>query len=441
MRKSLIDIFDSFYFIGIGGVSMSGLAKYLLYKGKKVCGCDTVASVYTDELISDGIKVSIGEISDSIKDFDVIVYTDAIPASNVQRREAEELDKIILSRGQLLYEISRGFGTVIAVSGCHGKTTCTSMLAHIFLAAGKKFFAHIGGRDVVLANSFFCGTDYFITEACEYKKNFLLLRPNIAVLLNSGADHLECYGSIENLKAAYKQFIKNSDLSVTLCGDDTVGDFTFGYGKNAEFCAKNISSSDGRYSFTLYQRAERLGRVSLSVDGKHNVLNALAAASVALLAGISFRYVQEGLADFGGVERRFERIGVVNGAKCIADYAHHPDEIAASLRTAKKTTEGKIFVVFQPHTYSRTKLLFKEFVKVLSPIENLMIYRTFAAREYFDDEGSALTLSHGIKKSRYGHDPQDIVRFISRAKSGDCVLFLGAGDIYDIAKSIIAELS
>lgn len=441
MSNSLIDIFESFYFIGIGGVSMSGLAKYLIYRGKKVGGSDLVSSVYTEELIYNGVCVKVGDIEESVKDFDVIVYTDAVSENNAQLKEAEKLDKIILSRGQLLYEISRGFGTVIAVSGCHGKTTCTSMLAHIFLAAGKKFFAHIGGRDIVFANSFFCGTDYLITEACEYKKNFLLLRPNIAVLLNSGADHLECYGSIENLRAAYQQFIKNADLSITLGSDETVGDITFGYGKNSDFAAKNISSSDGRYSFTMYEGNRRLGRISLSVDGKHNVLNALAAACVAINAGIAFRYVQEGLADFCGVERRFERIGLINGARCIADYAHHPDEIAAALKTAKCAADGKMYVVFQPHTYSRTKLLFNEFVKVLSQIDNLLIYRTFAAREYFDDTGSALTLSHGIKKSHYGDDPQDIIKFLSRVKPGDCVLFLGAGDIYDISKQIISQLS
>lgn len=420
---------------------MSGLAKYLVYRGKKVGGCDLVQSVYTEELKKCGIDVKCGEVSESIKNYEVIVYTDAVPESNTQLKEAENLGKIILSRGQLLYEISRLFGKVIAVSGCHGKTTCTAMLAHIFQAAGKKFFAHIGGRDIVFANCFYCGNDYLITEACEYKKNFLLLKPNISVLLNCGADHLECYGSIENLRAAYAQFIRNADFSVTLGGDCVTGDVTFGYGKNVDFCAKNISSSDGRYSFTVYGEGERLGRISLSVDGKHNVLNALAAAAVAVSAGIKFRYVQEGLADFCGVERRFERIGYVNGARCIADYAHHPDEIAAALRTAKKTTDGKIFVVFQPHTYSRTKLLFKEFLKVLSPLDNLLIYRTFAAREFFDDSGSALTLSNAMKKSRYGDDPKDITRFISSAKAGDCVLFLGAGDIYEIGKKAVSELS
>ena len=440
MRNSLIDIFDSFYFIGIGGVSMSALAKYLIYRGKKVSGSDLVSSVYTDELIFLGASVKIGEVTDSVENFDVIVYTDAVQENNVQLKEAEKIDKIILSRGQLLYEISRGFGTVIAVSGCHGKTTCTSMLAHIFLAAGKKFFAHIGGRDLVFANSFFCGTDYLITEACEYKKNFLLLRPNVAILLNSGADHLECYGSIENLRAAYRQFVNNADLSVTLAEDEAVGDITFGYGKNTDICAKNISSSDGRYSFSVYKKSKCLGRVSLSVDGKHNILNALAAACAALSVGISFRYVQEGLADFCGVERRFERIGLINGARCVADYAHHPDEIVASLKTAKHSTQGKIYVIFQPHTYSRTKLLFKEFVKVLSSVDNLLIYRTFAAREYFDDAGSALTLSHSIKKSIYADDPDDIVKFLSTVKSGDCVLFLGAGDIYEISKRVVNEL-
>ena len=415
---------------------MSALAKHLALKGKIVAGSDICDSVFVRELQSAGIKVEAGSVRGSVKDFDVVVYTDAVKDNDIQLEEARILNKVVLSRGQLLYEISRNFQKVIAVSGCHGKTTCTAMLAHIFLAADKKFCAHIGGRDIKLNNHFYCGSDYFICEACEYKRNFLLLKPDVAVILNSRPDHLECYGSEEELKKCYLSFADSAEVKVSLFGD-VGGGLTFGYDKNADYHAENIAETCGKYSFNAYEGDCKLGKINLSVFGKHNVLNALAAIAVARSAQISFNAIKEGLFCFEGVERRFERIGNINGAECIADYAHHPDEIRASLRTARKIASGRIFTVFQPHTYSRTKLLFKNFVRVLAPLNNLMIYRTFAAREYFDDAGSALTLSQKLKKSRYGDDVRDICDFIKNAGAGDIVLFLGAGDIYDIAKGLV----
>ncbi len=434
--------YDKIYFIGIGGVSMSALAKYLKITGKTVAGSDICESVFTRSLQSLGIAVETGDERGSVKDFDLIVYTDAVRENDRQLCEAVELGKPVISRGQLLYEVSRTFGTVIAVSGCHGKTTCTSMLAHIFSAAKKKFCAHIGGNDCAFSNSYYCGDDYFITEACEYKKNFLLLKPHIAVVLNSDADHLECYGNAEKLKRAYAEFADGADIAVSLYKDGAVeGGITFGYDKNARFNARNIKNIAGIYSFSAYEGDNMLGNVRLNVYGKHNILNALAAIAVARSAGIDFCDIAAGLADFCGVERRFEKIGYIGGVNYFADYAHHPTEIRATLRTARKITRGRLFIVFQPHTYSRTKNLFKQFVRALSMQNNLLIYRTYAAREYFDDAGSALTLSNAIKKSRYGECERDIVNFISRATEGDTVIFLGAGDIYDIAKNIVRNLS
>lgn len=417
---------------------MSGLAKYLLSIGKRVGGSDLCESEYTDSLSACGADISIGRVRDSVRDYNLIVYTDAIKDNDERLCEARELNKEIISRGQLLYEISRDFDKVIAVSGCHGKTTCTAMLAHIFFAAGKKFASHIGGNDLTF-NNFFCnGKDFFITEACEYKKNFLLLKPNIAIILNSGADHLECYGSLDALKEAYLEFADGADVTVSLyCDLPITYGLSFGFDKSADYYAKDIRNIGGIYSFSLFEGATELGKIDLNIYGKHNVLNAVAAAAAARCTGISFRYIREGLANFNGVERRFERIGTYMDAECIADYAHHPDEIRATVRTAKAITEGRLFVIFQPHTYSRTKSLFKQFVKVLSPLNNLLIYRTFAAREYFDDAGSALTLSQKVKKSRYGDVMEDIVDFISKAGENDTILFLGAGDIYFIAKEIL----
>ena len=440
MLKGICSKFSSFYFVGIGGVSMSALAKFLLSCGKNVEGSDIIDSENTEELRKLGVRVSIGDNRGSIDKFDVIVYTDAVRENDIQLCEAQRLGKIMLSRGQLLYEVSRNFKSVIAVSGCHGKTTCTSMLAHIFNAADKKMCAHIGGRDLTFGNLVYKGNDFFITEACEYKKNFLLIKPNIAVVLNSMADHLECYGSVEELKKSYKQFADSADVKVCLYGDIDVGGLTFGFDRNADYYARKITEENGRYSFSAYEGDCELGNISLNTYGKHNILNALAAIAVARSAQIPFKYIRKGLMDFKGVERRFENIGNIRGVTFIADYAHHPDEIRASIRTAKQITSGKLFVVFQPHTYSRTKNLFKQFVSVLSPLNNLLIYRTYAAREYYDDAGSALTLSQHLKKSCYGDDEQDLIDFILNASAGDSVIFLGAGDIYDVAKRTLARL-
>lgn len=420
---------------------MSSLAKYLLYCGKTVAGYDRESSEYTLELEKSGVKIAIGNEIDSVKDFEVVIYTDAVGDGDKRLKEARRLEKYVISRGQFLYEVSRCFNCVIAVSGCHGKTTCVSMLAHIFNAAKRKFAAHIGGRDLAFKNFCAYGNEYFITEACEYKKNFLLLKPDVAVILNSEPDHLECYGNAERLKEAYLQFAASAQITVGLYKDLPVTHgVTFGFDGAADYSAKRIKCVDGEYLFTVCEGGRELGEIKLKVAGKHNVLNALAAIAVARCQGISFESTATGLAEFCGVERRFEKIGLYNGADCIADYAHHPDEIRAAIRTARKLNQnGKVFVVFQPHTYSRTKNLFKRFVKVFSQVNNLFIYKTFAAREYFDDAGSAYTLSESIKKSRYGENTRDIYDFIGAAGKGDTVLFLGAGDIYFIAKSIIEK--
>ena len=281
MRLKFTDKFDSFYFIGIGGVSMSGLAKYLISLGKRVGGSDITANAYTAELAALGAKVSIEPDIDSIADYDLIVYTDAVRDNDVRLLEAEGLNKEIVSRGVLLYEISRCFKKVIAVSGCHGKTTCCSMLAHIFSAAEKKFASHIGGNDLTFSNFYCNGHDFFITEACEYKKNFLLLNPDVAVILNSEPDHLECNGSETALKQAYIGFAESAETAVSLYCDLPIGGaVNFGFDKSADYFAKNIKFADGIYSFTAFEKGNELGPVRLRVYGKHNVLNALAAVVV-----------------------------------------------------------------------------------------------------------------------------------------------------------------
>lgn len=440
MLDHFLDTYDRFYFIGIGGVSMSALAKLLRSYGKFVTGCDAVQNEYTEELEKCGIRVGDGESTEGLEECQIVVYTDAVKDNNLQLETARNAGKYIVSRAGLLYEISRRYRNVVAVAGCHGKTTCTAMLSHVMYAAGKEFTCHIGGRDRIFSNMFRRGDDYFISEACEYNKNFLSLKPQTAIILNSDADHLECYGNLEQLKISYLKFAENADRVIALYGDLPIGDgVTFGFDDRADYYAKSIRSEKGKYSFTAYEGQSELGKISLDVCGKHHVLNALAAIAAAREEGIPFAMIKVGLESFGGVERRFENIGSFNGADCIADYAHHPNEIRAAIKTAKQITEGELFVVFQPHTYSRTKSLFKDFVRTLASVRYLLVYKTFAAREYFDDAGSALTLSQALKRARYGEGKEDIVHFIGKAKKGDTVLFLGAGDIYYIAKRIASR--
>ncbi len=416
---------------------MSAIAKYLLSLGKRVGGSDIAANEYTDELTSLGVDTFFDNGTGEIENYDFVVYTDAINENDLRLKRALELSKPAMSRGPFLYEVSKSFKTVIGISGCHGKTTCCSMLAHIFAAAGKAFAAHIGGKDLMYSNFYCSGYDYFITEACEYKKNFLYLKPSVAIILNSGADHIECYGSEEALKAAYIEFASRARSTVALYGDlSGLNAISFGLDKSADYSAVNVRSQGGITSFTVCEKGERHEGFNLKVYGEHNILNALAATAAARAEGISFDCIKAGLSSFTGVERRFEKLDEICGVKYYADYAHHPDELRASLKTVRKINGGRLFVVFQPHTYSRTKLLFKQFVGALSSLENLLIYKTFAAREYFDDAGSALTLSQSIKRSRYGDCEEDISEFISSAEMGDTVLFLGAGDIYYIAKRL-----
>lgn len=427
---------NSFFFVGIGGVSMSALAKILLNIGKRVSGYDRVCGQSVQALKALGVEVS-NNLNVDISGFDCVVYTDAIAGNNAILLNARRMNKLILSRGKLLAELCNGFSCVIAVAGCHGKTTCTAMLAHVFKEADLSFSAHIGGEDLSFNNAYIGGNDYFVTEACEFKRNFLELKPDIGIVLNSDADHLDCYGTAENVKNSYGQFANQSKSAIRLYGESREGGITFGLDDRATYYAKKIKNENGKFNFIAYENGKELGKIYLNVPGKHNVLNALAALAAARSVGIEFEVISKGIYNFKGVSRRFECIGQINNADCIADYAHHPNEIKAALKTVRLVNRGDLYVIFQPHTYSRTKMLFKEFVGVLSSVKRLMVYKTYAAREYYDDAGSALTLSKALKRSRYGDSPEDIISFTSRCKAGDAVLILGAGDIYDIARRIV----
>ena len=424
---------------------MSGLALFLQKQGFCVAGSDIAAGSMTAKLEEEGIRVHYGHAPERIGIADAVVVNSAIAEDDVELAEARRRNIPVYSRAELLHLVAACFENSVGIAGCHGKTTATAMCAHVLEECSGSCTAHIGGEDSDYGNFHLGGDKYFVTEACEYKGNFLKLDPDVAVVLNTDKDHLECYGSAENLRAAYAEFARRADGAI-VCGEDDIvhmvrPSLTFGMSDEFDISAANVRSSGGRYSFHLRICGETFEKIKLNVYGRHNIYNALAAAAVAEYYGYPPSFTAEGLKKFRGIRRRFEQIGRINGAELIADYAHHPREIAAAFQTAREICGGRLFVVFQPHTYSRTKLLFDDFVSVLSGAENLVIYKTYAAREYFDAAGSALTLSEHLPNSLYIESVRELEIYLRCSLgAGDVALFLGAGDIYFAAKQIAHNL-
>lgn len=438
------------YFIGIGGVSMSALAKLLRCTGYQVSGSDAVCNESVESLKNTGVFVRTGEfggeVCEALKNAETVVYTDAISKKDGELLYAQKSGKKILKRGELLSLVSKKFSYSTAVAGSHGKTTCTAMCAHILKAVRAPFAAHIGGEDSRFGNFYINGFEHFLTEACEYKKNLLALTPDRAIVLNVDLDHMECYEGEADLVDTFRTFCQKSKTAF-ICADDKrsekLGDFpTFGI-KNpfADYRAVDLKQTGERYSFTLHEYGRELCRIRLSCVGFCNIYNALAAFAAMRSYGFDAQEIVQGIEDFRAVKRRYEEIGKYKGGSFVCDYAHHPKEILSTIATAQKATKKRLFVVFQPHTYSRTKLLMEEFVKVLSPIRNLVVYQTYAAREKYDEAGSAQTLSARVG-SIYAENVVALKTFLEKTlKDGDEVLFLGAGDIYYVAKFVLKELN
>lgn len=449
MQLSNFDNIRKFYFIGIGGISMSALAKYLLACGCEVSGSDMASGEQTEELISSGVKVrfSIDADNADLKSAEAVIYTSAIPENHAELKAARESGKLILKRAELLKLVCGAFSHVTAVAGSHGKTTCTAMCAHILKETNVLFAAHIGGEDSEFGNFYMSGHDFFVTEACEYKKNLLEIEADNAVLLNIDRDHMECYRDMDDLTDTFRAYCGKAKTAFVCADDERCRAWTefstFGIeNSSADYRALDIRQSGEKYSFTVSEYGKTLCRIRLNAAGRCNVYNALAAFAAMRRYGFDEKEICRGLETFTAVKRRFESIGSYAAASFICDYAHHPREIAATVATAEKMCRGKLYVVFQPHTYSRTKLLMEDFVRALRPVENLMVYKTYPAREYFDAEGSAKTLAQNVGNCLYAESIRELKTWLKTTlQPGDVVLFLGAGDIYYAAQYLLKELN
>lgn len=440
---SLIGQLSSVYFIGIGGISMSAMAKYLANIGVLVSGSDKELNSQVISLKKSGVKVYKKFGKTAIDKSDMVVYTSAISEDNLELKYAKKTGKNIYKRSEFLAEILKDFSNSIAVSGSHGKTTATSMLSHVLIKANLRPTCFIGGLDKKLSNFYMGEKGFAVIEACEYKKNFLDLKPTVSVILNMDNDHLDSYANMDDMVIAFNVFSKNTVSFVNAddvyCKNLSLNtSITFGIRESASYTAKYILGKDGFYSFTAYAYGVKKGRINLKVFGKHNVYNALSVIAVADYLRVPFKVIKSGIESFLGVSRRMEHMGIRNKIPYFCDYAHHPTEIKAVLSELK---DDKTLIVFQPHTYSRTRILMNDFISALKNGQRVIIYKTYPAREKFDEKGSAYTLYKNLLGAKvnvsYADKKDELIQKIDALKNVDKVLVLGAGDIYEITKEIL----
>jgi len=441
------------HFVGIGGISMSALAEILLLRGYKVSGSDIRHSHLTQSLMDHGATVAIGHDAKNVDGADVLVYTAAVKEDNPELVRARELNIPCFERAVLLGVIMRAYKHSIGISGTHGKTTTTSMISQILVAQDLDPTCLVGGVLSSIGGNIRVGSsDYLVTEACEYVDSFLSMSPNIAVVLNVEEDHLDYFKDINHIKSSFKKFVSLCGKTGTAvaCGDDkNVRDVVSDakckvllYGidsENLDIQAKNIKTGENRCpEFDVYYKNEFYAHVALSVPGRHNILNALACCGVCISIGIDAEAYANGVALFVGTRRRFERVGTVNGAAVIDDYAHHPTEIRATLTAARSMGYNKIYCIFQPHTYTRTIAFFDDFIDALSLADTAIYTDIYAAREKNLTGLSSESLAERSKNGIYISSFEDVDRYIrSVATKDDLVITMGAGNVYQIYELLI----
>ncbi len=451
--------YKNIHMIGIGGTSMSGIAEILKKWGFNITGSDTQASDVTNKLIESGINVVIGHDPSLVAVADLVVYSAAIRPDDVELVSAHELNIPTVERKDILGEITKGFRNTICVSGTHGKSTTTSMVSMCFLQAKKDPTIQVGAvLDEIGGNYRVGNSENFIIEACEYSESFLSFYPKAEIILNIDNDHLDYYKSIDNIIAAFIKYIKllpDDGILVYNADDEHCAHFsqytkakslTFGINKlNANYVAKNISyDKNGYASFDVYHNNVFYKTFKLSVPGKHNVYNALACIALCDEFGLDKGDIKEGLQKYTGVKRRFEYLGEVNGAKVYDDYGHHPTEILAVANALKKKKYNHSWVIFQPHTYSRTKALLDDFARCLTNFDNIIVTDIYAARETNTYGISSRDIVNKIdslgRKAYYIPNFDDIVDFIKRnAKENDVIITQGAGTITKVGHKLVGK--
>ena len=445
------------HFIGIGGISMSGLAEILLGEDFVISGSDSKSSPLTQALEKKGATIYYGQRATNITDdVDVVVYTAAIHPDNPEFACAKEKGLPMLTRAELLGQIMRNYDTPVAISGTHGKTTTTSMVSHILLAGDCDPTISVGGILPAIGGNIRVGnSETFVTEACEYTNSFLSFFPKISIILNMDADHLDFFKDIDDIRHSFRRFAELLPADGTLIinadtpkYEDIIRDLpcnviTYGLEHDADYQAADITYDKyGHASFSVLRNGVKVGSYYLKVPGIHNVSNALAAIALGHLLGLSEEVIIKGLGSFTGTDRRFQYKGEVAGVTIVDDYAHHPTEIEATLHAAHNYPHKKLWCVFQPHTYSRTIAFLDDFAKALSLCDHVIVTDIYAARE--KDTGIVSSKDIVDRMADYDVDVHyikefdDIEKFILKnCKKNDLLITMGAGNVDSIGNSLV----
>lgn len=450
--------YKNIHMIGIGGVSMSGIAAILVNWGFTVTGSDASNVEAINSLNLRGIHAVLGHNLEDLAKADIVVYSAAISKEDPEMLAAKRLNIPTIERADFLGELTRCYKDTICISGTHGKTTTTSMVSLCFLAALKDPSIQVGAYLNVIDGNYKVGnSEHFIIEACEYVESFLKFSPRAEIILNIDNDHLDYFKTFENVKNAFIKYVKllpNNGVLI-LNGDDNncldlsnyTNAKTLTYGitnQNSDFIAKNITFGENGFpQFEVYYKNSLLGNIKLSVPGIHNVLNSLACIALCTEYGIDIESIQSALAKFTGAHRRFEYKGKINNiANVYDDYGHHPTEIIATANSLKNKKYNKSWVIFQPHTYSRTKNLLDEFAEALLSFDNIIVLDIYAARENntygITSEDLVTKINSLEQKAIYIPDFSDCVSYIKEnVKENDIVLTLGAGTVTEIGPMLI----
>lgn len=450
-----IDEAKRIHLIGIGGCSMNGLARILKSQGHVVTGSDRERTAFTDALDQEGIRYSVGHTGEYLDGADLVIYSAAIKPDNPERVLAREKGIPELERSVALGQISERFREVVAVAGCHGKTTITSMLAIINELAQTDATIHVGGFVEFLGGGVRVGgRELFVTEACEYVESFLTLKPTIALVSNIDDDHLDYYKDIDAIVAAFDKFLAllPEDGLLVACADDPrvvalaarCGREVVAYGlTGGDYTAADVAyDAEGCAGFTVLRRGEALGRVQLHVPGKHNVANALGAVAVAERLMVPFAVAAEALGRFANTKRRFEYYGTRNGMKVYHDYGHHPSEIRATLDAASRVPHRKLFCVFQCNSYTRARTLFCEHVTCFTDADMVLVPDIYPGREKDTGIVHARDMVAAINRESnnavYIPTFEEIRLYLDEhAGEGDLVVTVGSGDVYRQTRKLL----
>lgn len=447
------------HFIGIGGISMSGLAQILLKEGFTISGSDAKESDLTRQLEAAGATVFYGQrASNIISGIHLVVYTAAIHEDNEEFAEAKAKGLAMLSRAELLGQIMDNYEQSIAVAGTHGKTTTTSMISQILLAAKTDPTITVGGILPAIGGNLRVGSsDVFVSEACEYTNSFLHFCPKYSIILNVEAEHLDFFKDLDDIRRSFRAFSGNTLSHGTTIINGEIDNWqalvegqpqqviTYGFDPACDYYASNLSYDEkGNAVFTAMHGDSAAAKIRLNVPGRHNASNALAAIALSAAMGLDMDAVADGLCAFRGADRRFQYKGCVDGVTVIDDYAHHPTEIRATLTAAANYPHERLVLVFQPHTYSRTKAFLQDFAEVLSLADVIVLADIFAAREQniygISSEDILALLKERGKEAYYFPSFEEIEKFLLKnCMNHDLLITMGAGNVADIGDFILGR--